>query len=92
MHYLIITPRNLEDISKKELQDKKVKIIKTYYRKILIEYKGNPQDLYQLRAPDDILIFLSSFTDIQHFDGKLSNIYEEINKVNLSQAINICKK
>ena len=92
MHYLIITPRNLEDISQKELEDKKIKIIRKYYRKLLVEYQGNPIDLYQLRAPDDVLIFLNSFSDTLHFDGKLDNLYKEIKKVNLSQAINLCKK
>ena len=91
MLYLVITPRNLEDISIKELNKEKIKIVKKLYRKILIDF-NNPNNLSSLRSPDDVLIFLREFNDKKHYIGKLQNIYEEIKKVDISNALNICNK
>jgi len=92
MIYLVITPRNLEDISIKELNNKKIKIVRKLYRKILINFNDNPNDLSQLRSPDDVLIFLKEFKDRQHYIGNLQNIYTEIKKVDMSNALITCNK
>ena len=92
MQYLVITPRNLEDVILNELQERNIKKEKQEYRKILITFNDNPQELLTLRSPDDILIFLKNIKDVQHQIGKLRNIADELEKIDLSEAVDVCRK
>ena len=92
MEYLLIVPRNLEDIAMRELKERYIKVISRQYRKILIEYNGKPTDLKELRAPDDVLVFLKEFKDIGHYTGKISLMYDQINSIDLTKAIAVCRQ
>ncbi|MFH1592056.1 MAG: methyltransferase domain-containing protein [Candidatus Woesearchaeota archaeon] len=92
MLYLIVAPRNLEDICERELNGKNISIIKRGYRKLLISYCGDPDSLSCLRTPDDILVFLKEFKDKKHYTGRLDNIYKQIKDINLHEAVATCRK
>lgn len=92
MGYLIITPRNLEDAAVKELSSKGFKVAKSSYRKLTVEYKGDPKALLELRAPDDVLVFLTYFRDEYHYIGQLGNICDRIKEININEAIMCVKK
>lgn len=89
--YLIITSRNLEDITLQELKENNIKILNKDYRKLKVE-SNNPQELLKLKSPDDIIIFLKEFEDTNHFTGNLDNIVKKIKELDLTNAIKICKQ
>ena len=41
MQYLILAPRKLEDVASGELRRKNIKVAKSQYRKIIIDYSHN---------------------------------------------------
>jgi len=92
MKYLVIAPRNLEDIAARELKERNIKIISRQYRKILIEHNGKPTELKELRAPDDVLVSLKEFKDIGHYTGKISLMYDQISSIDMAKAIAACRQ
>ena len=92
MQYLILVPRNLEDVAAGELRRKNIKIAKSQYRKIIIDYDKDPNSLNNLKAPDDVLVFLGNFKDIGHFSGQLDDLCKNLKKLNIEKAIETVRK
>ncbi len=91
MQYIAITPRNLEDTALRELTAKGFKVVKKHYRKLIIDFNDSPKELLELRAPDDILIYLTDFRDEYHYKGQLGYICDRIREVDLTKPIEIVK-
>lgn len=92
MRFIVITPRNLEDVASRELYRKNIKAGKEHYRKIIVDYDGEPSKLAELKAPDDVLIYLGEFRDTGHFTGNLIDLCKNLKKFDLKRAIEVCKK
>lgn len=92
MQYLILAPRNLEDVAAGELRRKNIKVAKSQYRKIIIDYDKDPNTLNSLKAPDDVLVFLGNFKDVGHYSGLLDDLCKNLKKLNIDKAIETVKK
>lgn len=92
MQYLILAPRNLEDVAAGELRRKNINVAKSQYRKIIIDYDKDPNTLNSLKAPDDVLVFLGNFKDTGHYSGLLDDLCKNLKKLNIEKAIETVKK